>query len=255
MTRNLRRKLRPKRRLPRKRPQRRERGAAPAAAGRGGATTSNPAGRGGAATGRSCWSGRRCTGGRWPRRGGLLTTGRAGAPAGRGRQSRNGRSRPCRRTRSPHGGWRLGTAGRATVRSAKRTCAAWIFIAVPTETGASWPNGRTIPASLRSTEAAATCSDPICITAASSATCTYYVNGRAYDRFYNRYPYRGVYLDVYAPARLLSDSVLWMGLQSVGCAGPLRVGLCRQPVGGVLRRLLHALTRSIPAPHSGSPTT
>jgi hypothetical protein len=30
---------------------------------------------------------------------------------------------------------------------------------------------------------------------------TYYVNGRAYDRFYNRYPYRGVYLDVYAPAR------------------------------------------------------
>jgi len=30
---------------------------------------------------------------------------------------------------------------------------------------------------------------------------TYYVNGRAYDRFYNRYPYRGVDLDVYAPAR------------------------------------------------------
>jgi hypothetical protein len=30
---------------------------------------------------------------------------------------------------------------------------------------------------------------------------TYFVNGRAYDRFYGRYPYNGVYLDVYAPAR------------------------------------------------------
>jgi hypothetical protein len=28
---------------------------------------------------------------------------------------------------------------------------------------------------------------------------TYYYNGRAYDRFYNHYAYRGVYLDVYAP--------------------------------------------------------
>ncbi|HEY6343239.1 MAG TPA: hypothetical protein VIY49_17230 [Bryobacteraceae bacterium] len=28
---------------------------------------------------------------------------------------------------------------------------------------------------------------------------TYVVNGRVYDRFYGRYPYRGVYLDVYAP--------------------------------------------------------
>ena len=30
---------------------------------------------------------------------------------------------------------------------------------------------------------------------------TYYYNGRAYDRFYGRYGYRGVYLDVYAPMR------------------------------------------------------
>jgi hypothetical protein len=30
---------------------------------------------------------------------------------------------------------------------------------------------------------------------------TYYANGRAYDRFYGRYPYHGRYLDVYAPAR------------------------------------------------------
>lgn len=30
---------------------------------------------------------------------------------------------------------------------------------------------------------------------------TYYEHGRAYDRFYGRYPYRGGYLDVYAPAR------------------------------------------------------
>jgi hypothetical protein len=30
---------------------------------------------------------------------------------------------------------------------------------------------------------------------------TYYYNGRAYDRFYNHFAYRGVYLDVYAPAR------------------------------------------------------
>jgi hypothetical protein len=29
---------------------------------------------------------------------------------------------------------------------------------------------------------------------------TYYEHGRAYDRFYRRYPYRGLYLDVYAPA-------------------------------------------------------
>jgi hypothetical protein len=30
---------------------------------------------------------------------------------------------------------------------------------------------------------------------------TYYHDGRAYDRYYGRYPYRGVYLDVYAPNR------------------------------------------------------
>jgi len=30
---------------------------------------------------------------------------------------------------------------------------------------------------------------------------SYYYNGRAYDRFYNHYGYRGIYLDVYAPAR------------------------------------------------------
>ena len=30
---------------------------------------------------------------------------------------------------------------------------------------------------------------------------TYYDHGRAYDRYYNHYGYRGVYLDVYAPAR------------------------------------------------------
>lgn len=30
---------------------------------------------------------------------------------------------------------------------------------------------------------------------------TYYVNGRAYDRFYGRYGYRGAVLEVYAPAR------------------------------------------------------
>jgi hypothetical protein len=30
---------------------------------------------------------------------------------------------------------------------------------------------------------------------------TYYDHGRAYDRYYNRYGYRGEYLDVYAPAR------------------------------------------------------
>jgi hypothetical protein len=30
---------------------------------------------------------------------------------------------------------------------------------------------------------------------------TFYEHGRAYDRFYGRYPYRGGYLDVYAPAR------------------------------------------------------
>jgi hypothetical protein len=30
---------------------------------------------------------------------------------------------------------------------------------------------------------------------------SYYFHGRAYDRFYNHYGYRGVYLDVYAPAR------------------------------------------------------
>lgn len=30
---------------------------------------------------------------------------------------------------------------------------------------------------------------------------TYYVNGRAYDRFYNRYQYHGVYLEGYAPVR------------------------------------------------------
>lgn len=30
---------------------------------------------------------------------------------------------------------------------------------------------------------------------------TYYEHGRAYDRFYGRYPYHGGYLDVYAPAR------------------------------------------------------
>ena len=29
---------------------------------------------------------------------------------------------------------------------------------------------------------------------------TYYYNGRAYDRFYNRYPYHGVYVYGYAPA-------------------------------------------------------
>jgi hypothetical protein len=29
---------------------------------------------------------------------------------------------------------------------------------------------------------------------------SYYYNGRAYDRFYNHYAYRGIYLDVYAPA-------------------------------------------------------
>jgi hypothetical protein len=28
---------------------------------------------------------------------------------------------------------------------------------------------------------------------------TYWANGRVYDRFYGRYPYRGVFLDVYAP--------------------------------------------------------
>ncbi len=28
---------------------------------------------------------------------------------------------------------------------------------------------------------------------------TYYVNGRAYDRFYSRYPYHGIYLEGYAP--------------------------------------------------------
>ncbi len=30
---------------------------------------------------------------------------------------------------------------------------------------------------------------------------SYYYNGRAYNRFYNHYGYRGVYLDVYSPAR------------------------------------------------------
>jgi len=30
---------------------------------------------------------------------------------------------------------------------------------------------------------------------------TYYDHGRSYDRYYNRYGYRGAYLDVYAPAR------------------------------------------------------
>ncbi len=30
---------------------------------------------------------------------------------------------------------------------------------------------------------------------------TYYDHGRYYDRYYNRYPYHGVYMDVYAPAR------------------------------------------------------
>jgi hypothetical protein len=29
---------------------------------------------------------------------------------------------------------------------------------------------------------------------------SYYFNGHAYDRFYNHYAYRGIYLDVYAPA-------------------------------------------------------
>ena len=29
---------------------------------------------------------------------------------------------------------------------------------------------------------------------------TYYVNGRAYDRFYARYPYHGVYVEMYTPA-------------------------------------------------------
>ena len=32
-------------------------------------------------------------------------------------------------------------------------------------------------------------------------TRTYYVNGRTYQRFYRGYPYRGVYLEVYAPVR------------------------------------------------------
>ena len=30
---------------------------------------------------------------------------------------------------------------------------------------------------------------------------TYYDRGRAYDRYYRRYPYRGIYIDVYAPVR------------------------------------------------------
>ena len=30
---------------------------------------------------------------------------------------------------------------------------------------------------------------------------TYYDHGRAYDRYYNRYEYRGAFLDVYAPVR------------------------------------------------------
>ena len=30
---------------------------------------------------------------------------------------------------------------------------------------------------------------------------TYYFHGRAYDRYYSRYPYRGVYIQVYAPVR------------------------------------------------------
>jgi len=29
---------------------------------------------------------------------------------------------------------------------------------------------------------------------------TYFVNGRAYDRFYGRYPYHGVFLEMYTPA-------------------------------------------------------
>lgn len=29
---------------------------------------------------------------------------------------------------------------------------------------------------------------------------TYYEHGRVYDRYYGRYPYHGVYVDVYAPA-------------------------------------------------------
>jgi hypothetical protein len=35
---------------------------------------------------------------------------------------------------------------------------------------------------------------------------TYWAHGRAYDRFYRRYPYRGVYLDVYAPEYYFSPA-------------------------------------------------
>ena len=35
---------------------------------------------------------------------------------------------------------------------------------------------------------------------------TYYAHGRAYDRFYRRYPYRGLYFDVYAPEMYYSPA-------------------------------------------------
>ena len=70
---------------------------------------------------------------------------------------------------------------------------------------------------------------------------SYYYHGGYYHNYYGRYYYRGVYVNPYYPAVLLRAGVLRLGLQSVGRAGVVCVGLGRQSLVRILRRLLHAL--------------
>ena len=83
---------------------------------------------------------------------------------------------------------------------------------------------------------------------------TYYEHGRAYDRFYARYPYHGVYVEMYSPGVLLSAGLLRMGVQSVGRADRVssrRLGLGRRLLGMDSMALTSRRTRCIRAHRCG----
>lgn len=161
---------------------------APAAAGRSGATTANPAGRSGATTANPA-----------PARGPAAAPAREAAPAARGPAPAVGRGPAPGREVAVRGGGtaRLGTDGRVREVHAR---------GMDIQRG---PNGSRRIVAERPDHSRVFAERggrgyvqrPYSYRGREFGSRTYYVNGRVYNGFYGRYPYRGVYLDVYAPPR------------------------------------------------------
>jgi hypothetical protein len=69
---------------------------------------------------------------------------------------------------------------------------------------------------------------------------TYYAHGRAYDRFYMRHPYRGMYLDVYEPGLFYAPAFYGWAYNPWVAPVPYAWGFAESLVR-ILWRLLYAL--------------